>query len=363
MNKKKSPKFDLILQHKPIFDRMDADAVANVIKSGWISEGKETKKFQENYRKFVGTKYAVATTSGTAAIFLSLSAVGIQPGDEVIVPNITFVATAMAVRMIGAKVVLADIDENNFTISNESIKKKITKKTKAIIPVHLNGRSTDLDELKEICNKFNLKLIEDASQSLGSKYGDKYLGSIGDTGAFSLAPTKIITTGQGGMITTNSFEIYEMLRKIKDQGRSDKSDNHEIVGYNLKFSDLQAALGNSQFSKLRERLAWMKKIHKMYTELLEKNTFITIPQNRPETQLWYFDILHHNRDKLVEYMEKFNIIGRRFYKPINEHLPFKTKEKFPISSRISSKGIYLPSSVDLTIPQVKYICEVINSFH
>lgn len=362
MTNEKPSKFGLILQHKPIFDEADAKAVAKVVRSGWISEGEETKKFQESYRKLVGTKYAVATTSGTAAIFLSLVATGIKRGDEVVVPNITFVATAMAVKLLGAKVILADINEDNFTLSNESIKKKITKKTKAIIPVHLNGRSADLVELQEICSKFDLKLIEDASQALGSKYDGKYLGSIGDTGAFSLAPTKIITTGQGGMITTNSSEVYEKLRKIKDQGRADKSDDHKVLGYNFKFSDLQAALGNSQFSKLGKRIAWMKKVHKTYSELLQKNKLLTIPKNDPQTQLWYFDILLHNRDELVKHLEKFKIIGRRFYKPLNEHPPFRTGEKFPISSKISSSGIYLPSSVDLTIPQVQYICDTINSF-
>lgn len=350
------------LQHKPIFDASDVKAVANAVKSGWISEGPLTKEFENRYRKFVGTKYAVATTSGTAAIFLALAGSGIKSGDEVIVPNMTFVATATAVKLLGAKPILAEINEDNFTMAISSIQKKITKKTKAIIPVHLNGRTTELDELKEICNKSNIKLIEDASQGLGSKYGKNFLGSIGDVAAFSLAPTKIITTGQGGVITTNNFEIYDKIVLIKDQGRRLKQDDYQIVGYNFKFTDIQAALGNSQFSKLESRLVHMKKIFKCYNELLKNNPSLTIPLNRPETQIWYFDILTKNRNDLVQHLLKNNIITREFSKPLNVHPPYKTKNKFPISEKISSLGLYLPSHVEVTLNQAEYICKKINSY-
>jgi len=357
-NKKLNP--GMILQHKPIFDEKDEKAVAKVIRSGWISEGEETKKFQENYRKFVGTKYAVATTSGTAAIFLALAGSGIKPGDEVIVPNMTFVATATAVKLLGAKPIIAEINADDFTISLSSIRKKITKRTKAIIPVHLNGRTTELDELKEICNKLGIKLIEDASQGLGSKYKGKSLGSIGDVAAFSLAPTKIITTGQGGIITTDDFETYDKIVLMKDQGRRMKQDDYKIVGYNFKFTDIQAALGNSQFSKLKFRLDYMKKIFKSYNELLNTNTNLIIPSNRPENQIWYFDILVKNRNNLVTHLLRNKIVTREFSKPLSVHNPYKTKEKFPVSEEISSLGLYLPSHAEVTIRQTENICRKIN---
>ena len=352
-----------ILQHKPIFDRNDVKAVTRVLESGWISEGVETKKFQENFRKFLGTKYAIATTSGTVAIFLSLLGAGIKPNDEVIIPNVTFVATASAVKLAGAKPILAEIDKNNFTISIDSIRKKITKKTAGVIPVHLNGRTTNLNELLELAENHNIRIIEDASQGLGSKYGRKFLGSIGDVAAFSLAPTKIITTGQGGVITTNSFKIYDKIRRIKDQGRYDKSDHHTIVGYNFKFTDIHAALGNSQFSKLKSRLRLMKQIHNQYYNLLSKNEHISFPVTRKENQLWYFDILIKKRDLLIKYLEKSKVILRPFLKPINVHTPFKTKEKFLISQKICSLGLYLPAASDLTLKNVEYICKKINLFY
>ena len=351
-----------ILQHKPIFDISDSHTIKKIIENGWISEGPETKKFENIYRKFVGTRYAIATTSGTAAIFLSLKGCGIKAGDEVIVPNITFVATASAVKLAGANPVLAEINEDDFTISLSSIRKKITKRTKAIIPVHINGRTTQLDELQEISREFNLRIIEDASQGLGSKYKNRYLGSIGDVAAFSLAPTKIITTGQGGIITTNNFRIYDLIRRIKDQGRYDKKDRYPIVGYNFKFTDIQAALGNSQFSKLKSRLRLMKQIHNQYSNLLSKNEHISIPITRKENQLWYYDILVKKRSVLVKYLEKSTIIVKPFLKPLNVHVPYRTKEKFPISHQISSLGLYLPAASDLTLKNVEYICKKINTF-
>lgn len=363
MSKQKKKNMKIIPQHAPLFDKFDAKAVHKVIQSGWVSEGPETKRFEESFRKFIGTKYAIATTNGTSAIFLALSACGIKANDQVIVPNLTFVATANAVKLLGAKPVLAEINENDFTISIKSIKKKITNKTKAVIPVHLNGRSTNLDELKEICKKFDLKMIEDSSQSLGSKYKKKYLGSKGDANAFSLSAPKIITTGQGGMVTTNKFEVFDELRKLKDHGRYDKSDYHPKIGYNFKFNDIQAALGNSQFAKIKTRLKKTKTIHKWYRKLLEKENSVVLPLTEPEIHLWYFDILIKNRDKLAKFLLKSKIRTRSFYKPLNTHVPYKTKNKFPISKNISSLGLYLPSSSNLTFQEIEYICDKIHSFY
>jgi len=353
----------IIVQHKPIFDKKDAKSVYDVIKSGWISEGKETKKIEDNFKKFIGTKYAVATTSGTSAISLALMACGIKRNDEVIIPNLTFAATANAVKLVGAKPILTEIDDNNFSVSLMELKKNISPKTKAIIPVHFNGRSTNLDELAEICERHDLMMIEDAAQALGSKYKKKFLGSFGDAGAFSLSPPKIITSGQGGIVTSNNFDIFDRLRDLKDQGRHDKSDNHPIVGFNFKFTDFQAALGNSQFAKLKSRLKKTKQIHEWYKKILKNKNFVKIPQTQPEAQLWHFDILVNSRQKLIQFLFKNKIQTRAFYKPLSEQLPFKTRKKYPITKKISYSGLFLPSASDLTFTKVKYICEKIELFY
>jgi len=361
LSKFKPKKF--IPVHKPIFDKDDVYGISKVIRSDWISEGKETKKFEENFRKFIGTKYAVTTTSGTTALFLALAACGIKKDVEVIIPNLTFAATANAVKLLGAKPILAEIDENTFTLSLESLKKKITRKTKAVIPVHLNGRSPDLEELIEICKKKDLKIIEDAAQALGSKYKKKYLGSFGDAAAFSFSPPKIITLGQGGIVTTNCFSVFNKLRDLKDQGRHNKSDHHPIVGYNFKITDIQAALGNSQFAKLKSRLRKTKYIYQQYFELLRNEKSIIMPPKRTETHIWYFDIISSKRHALVEFLLKSKIRTRLFHKPLNVHKAFKTNQKFPISCKISKRGLYLPSSSNLTSKDIEYTCEKINKFY
>lgn len=352
----------IIVQHKPVFDKADVKAVQKVIKSGWISEGTETKKLEENFSKFLHCKYAVATTSGTSALFLALAANDIKKGDEVIIPNLTFAATGSAVFMTGAKPVLADIESDTFTISIDSIKKKISKKTKAIIPVHLNGRAPDMDSLLEIGKKYGIKIIEDAAQALGSKYKTKHLGTIGDAGAFSLSPPKIITMGQGGIVTTNNKNTYEKIKDLKDQGRHDKSDNHPVVGFNFKITDYQAALGNSQFKKLANRIKRINKIFEYYSENINENLMICLPKKSNCEQLWYFDILTKEKSNLINYLFKNNIHTRSFYKPLSEQGAFSTKKIFPTSKKISSLGLYLPSHVDLTQNDVEFISSKINHF-
>jgi perosamine synthetase len=352
----------IIAQHKPVFDKADVKAVQKVIQSGWISEGAETKKLEENFRKFLHCKYAVATTSGTSALFLALAANGIKKGDEVIIPNLTFAATGSAVFMTGAKPVLADIESNTFTISIDSIKKKLSKKTKAIIPVHLNGRAPDMDSLLEISEKYGIKIIEDAAQALGSKYKTKYLSTIGDAGAFSLSPPKIITMGQGGIVTTNNKNTYEKILDLKDQGRHDKSDSHPVVGFNFKITDYQAALGNSQFKKIPARIRKLNKIFQGYRELISKNKNLKIPDIKKEEQLWYFDILIKEKSNLINSLIKNKIHIREFYKPLNEQGAFLTTKNFPISKKISSLGLYLPSHVDLTQNDVESVSSKINHF-
>ena len=347
----------------PTFTASDLKSILSPLKKNWVSEGPETKIFETNFKNFINVKYATATTSGTSALFLALCCFKLKPKDEVIIPSLTFIATANAVKLAGAKPVLADIDKSTFTISLDSIKEKITNKTKGIIPVHLNGRSSDLNELSEFCKSKNLFLIEDAAQSLGSKFNKKYLGSFGDASAFSFSPPKIITTGQGGIVVTNKLSINNLIKKFKDHGRLNKNDYHSMVGYNFKFTDVLAALGNSQFSQLKSRITKTKQIHNWYIENLKDSKYVKIPFSSSDTHLWYFDILTKKRTSLISYLYKYGIQTRPFYKPLNIHPPYQTKSNFTNSSEISKLGLYLPSSVNLNYEQVEFICKKINSFY
>ena len=310
---------------QPRVEREDYEFIKQALDANFINEGPLAERLEKEIASFLDAKYAVATTSGTIAIFLSLKAVGIGYGDEVIVPDATFIATANAVELTGAKPILVDINPNTLTISVDAIKKAVTPKTKAIIPVHVTGRGADMEKIMEIAKKQNLFVIEDAAEALGSKHSakggsasggkEKYLGTWGDTGCFSFAANKTLATGQGGMIVTNSDEIFNRLRPLKDQGRfvrgTGGDDAHNTIGYNFRLTDLQAAVGLGQFAHLKERLARMKRNYKLYAENLKDIKEIKIfPSTDEETPQWT-DIITNKRDELEKYLREKNIGNRR----------------------------------------------------
>ena len=242
----------------PSVGKKEAKYVNEVINLNYPNQGRITKKLEKNISKLLNVKYAIATTSGTMSIYLALKALGVGKNDKVVVPNITFVATANAVEMTGAEVVLADIDKNNLGICIDSLKKIISKnKVKAIIPVHISGRNSNILEIVKFAKKRNIKIVEDAAEAFYSKNGNHFLGTLGDMGCFSFSPNKIITTGQGGMVVTNNKKLYLFLLKLKDQGRVGKvtggDDKHVCVGYNFKFTNILSAVGLAQLSQLKKR--------------------------------------------------------------------------------------------------------------
>lgn len=241
-------------------------ALMSVIDSGWFTEAAKTKEFEKIFAKFVGSKYACVVTSGTAGLYISLKALGIGKGDEVIVPDLTFVASPNSIEATGAKPVLTDIENKSLNLDLEKLHKTITKKTKAIMPVNFNGRSTNMETLHEIAEKNSLMLIEDAAHSLGSYFDKKHQGTSGEFGVFSFSTPKIITTGQGGMIVTNNKKLYERCMQLKDFGRNVgvkknmiKAFEHTTIGYNFKFTEFQAAIGIAQMKKLQIELLQKEK--------------------------------------------------------------------------------------------------------
>ena len=230
-------------------DESEKKELISVIDSGWFTEASKTKEFEKMFAKFTGSKYACAITSGTAGLYLGLKALGIKNGDEVIVPDLTFVATPNSVEANNAKSVLVDIDKDTLNMDTDLIQKKITKKTKAIMTVNFNGRTTNMKILNEIAKKNDLRIIEDAAHSLGSYYGKKHQGNQSDLGVFSFSTPKIITTGQGGMIVTNNKNLYEKCMELKDFGRKIGAKkkmmsafHHDEIANNIKFTEFQLSL-------------------------------------------------------------------------------------------------------------------------
>lgn len=329
---------------KPWFDKKETEAVQKPLKTGWVVQGPNVEEFEKRIAQFTKAKYTRATTSCTTALHLALLSVGIKPGDEVILPSFTYIATANVIEYVGAKPVFVDIDLNTFNIDPEKIKQKITKKTKAIIPVHLFGLCADMRPILKIARQHKLKVIEDAACAIGGFYFKKHAGTIGDAGCLSFHPRKSITTGEGGMVLTNSQKIANAITCLRDHGAS-KSDlqrhkkagyllpNFNILGYNYRTTDIQAAIGIEQVKKLPQILKTKKILAKKFYSALKKIPWLRppiVPKNHihghqafvclfwpyspfdknGKLDLKKLSSLYQKRNKLMDRLEKNDIAAR-----------------------------------------------------
>lgn len=359
-----------IILAQPLINIKDSSKIIkSVLKSNFINEGNQTREFEKKICKLLKVKYAVTTTSGTVAIFLALKAAGIKIGDEVIIPNITFPATANAVRMAGGKIILADVNPKNLLIDEKSLMKKITPKTKFIIPVHLSGRGGNIKKILSLSKKKSIKIIEDAAEALGSKSQGKNLGCFGIAGCFSFAPNKILTTGQGGIVVTNNIKLFKKLKRLKDQGREGPTtggeDKYVSIGYNFKFTNLQSSLALSQIKNINWRMKKLREIYKFYIKNINQNKYFRIINfniKDGELPLWV-DVWCSNRNKLFNFLKSKNIICRYYWKPINTCKPYKASFKGLMNSKkLQKKMMWLPSSLDMSTKEQKKVCEKINLF-
>lgn len=354
----------------PQIGKKEKNLVTKVLESRYLNDGKYARIFEERVCKLLDCKYALAVTNGTSAMYLSLMALGIGQGDEVIVPDLTFIATANAVKMCGAEVVLVDVDPNKLTIDPEAFRKAITKKTKGVIPVHVSGRAANIEEILKIANKNGIQVIEDAAEAFVSRHKRKYLGTFGRTGCFSFSSAKIITTGQGGLIVTDDKNLYIKLKMLKDQGRavqgSGGDDVHTIVGYNFKWTDIQAAVALGQLDNIEQRIAKKIKQHLLYKEYLksvDNISFFEFDVNNGEVPLWT-DGIFVKRDELDKFLCGKNIDCRRFWFPIHKQNPYKLPDNnYPNSTDLSSKVLWLPSGMDMKDKEVEIVSKQVKKFY
>lgn len=341
--------------------------VIEAVKSGWISsKGKFIEEFEREFAKYCGVKYGVATANGTVALHLALKALGIGKGDEVIVPTLTFVATANAVTYCGAKPVFVDSHPEYWCIDPEKIEEKITPRTKAIIPVHLYGHPCDMDRIMEIARNYNLYVIEDAAEAHGAEYKSKKVGSFGDISCFSFYGNKMITTGEGGMCLTNNEELAERMRNLRDHAMSkNRRYWHETIGFNYRMTNLQAAVGVAQLKKLDEFIEKKRQIAKWYAEELkeleEKGQVKLHPEmNWAECVYWMYSILIEDkakvsRNELMKKLEDMGIETRPFFIPMHLLPMYNSGERLPVAEDLAERGLNLPSSVSLKLDQIKQI--------
>ena len=343
-------------------------AVAGVIASNYINDGPTTRRFESAIAERLGVKHAVAVSSGTAAISLGLMAVGIGPGDEVIVPDLTFIATANAVRLAGAEVKLVDVEPYRFTLDPEKAAAAIGPRTKAIVPVDVNGRGADYESLETLCAERDLKLVCDAAEALGSRWHGRYLGTFGDAGCFSFSANKTVTSGQGGMVVTNSDDVYYRLKELKDQGRrlggTGGDDLHPVLGFNFKYTDLQAAVAIAQLERMEERVAHFRRRDAWYREFLANCSNIVLPAlpNFEGEVLQWTDILCDNRAAVQATLRAQGIDSRAFWLPLHRQEPYRAKDReFPHAIDISARGLWLPSAFDLTEDQAKTVAQAVRA--
>lgn len=358
-----------INQMEPWIGEEERRAVMEYLDSGgWLTEFKKTRELEELIADYVGSGYASVVNNGTISLVIALMALGIGNGDEVIVPDFTMIASANAIVLVGAKPVLVDIDPSNLCLDLEKAKAAITPWTKAMMYVSFNGRSHDMSKVVALASKYNLYLIEDAAQALGSRYQGKHLGTFGDIGSFSFSFPKIITTGQGGALVTDNEELFRKMSMIKDFGRPRGGvDYHEIMGLNSKFTDLQAVIGIEQMKKLDWRVKRKKEIYKLYHELLQNMEPVRfIATNLEDCSPWFIDILidgEGKREALAKFLDERGIGTRPVYPAIHTQPPYSgVKGDFRNAEQAAQCGLWLPSSSFLTDEDIARICTEIKRF-
>lgn len=344
--------------------------VIDCLRSGWISSmGQYVGRFEEAFARFCGAKYGVATANGTVALHLALLTLGIGPGDEVIVPTLTFVATANAVRHAGASPVFADSEAATWNIDPDQIEEKISQRTKVIMPVHLYGHPADMDPILELAKRYDLRVIEDAAEAHGAEYKGRRVGPLGEMGCFSFYGNKIITTGEGGMIVTNNQELAERARFLKDHAMSRKRRYwHLEVGYNYRLTNVQAAIGLAQVERIEEMIEEKRRIAQWYEGGLKEIKGISLPPEASwaKNVYWMYSILVEDefglgRDEVMLRLQEKGIDTRPFFCPIHTMPPYQSEESLPVAEELARKGINLPSGITLTRKEVEYICETLSS--
>jgi perosamine synthetase len=365
-------------QFAPFIGEEEYAAIKDCFDANWITEGPKAKEFDERLRAFINAKYAVFAPNGTLALYLALKAAGIKEGDEVIVPDTTFIASGNAVEMLGAVPVFVDVTRRNFQIDVEDCARVLSPRTRGIMPVHLYGMAANMAEVMPFAEKHNLIVVEDAAQALGIRYKGTYCGTFGHTAAFSFFADKTLTTGEGGYVVTSDPEIYENLLYLRNQGRIDRGTFiHPYNGYNFRMTDMQMAIGIVQLGKFDEIVRRKLRINDLYHEGLagiDEIEFSTVEEGS-EFVPFRVTILAQRAHALMDHMREKGVEPRTFFYPLHRQPCFQylkhdwqphrklEDRNFPNAVYGYEHGVCLPSFAALMEEQVAYICEVIKGFY
>ncbi len=356
---------------EPKFREAELRYVSECVLTGWVSSaGKFVTRFEEQFSEFCETKFAVSSSSGTTALHLSLLALGIGPGDEVIIPSFTFISTANAVTFTGAKPVFVDSEPSTWNINPLEIKKVITAKTKAIIPVHSYGHPANMDPILDIAREYNFTVVEDAAEAHGALYKGKKVGSFGDMGVFSFYGNKIITTGEGGMIVTDNKDMAGKMRVLRDHGMDPKRRYwHSVLGYNYRMTNIQAALGVAQMERIDEIVEQKRRNAALYVKGLQDIPGVTLPPEAvwAKNIYWLYSILIDEEEfgmsskKLGEQLKERGIETRPIFPPVHQQPIYNTGQSLPVCEKLSRCGLSLPSSATLNGDEIERITKEIGN--
>lgn len=355
----------------PVFNGNEKKYINECIDTGWISSvGKFVTMFEEKFAEYCGVKYALTCANGTVSLHLALLALGIGEGDEVVVPTLTYIATANVVKYCSATPVFVDCDEKTWNMDVKKIEEKITPRTKAIMPTHLYGNPSNMDEIRKLADKYNLFVVEDAAEAHGAIYNGKKVGSLGDIGSFSFFGNKIITSGEGGMVTTNDYNLYEKMKILRSQGMdSSKRYWHSVIGFNYRMTNLQAAVGLAQLENIDWHINNRDRVMKLYKEKMKNlETYIEFQkeEENSESVNWMTSVLLKgevckHRDFIMERLSQLGIETRPLFYPMHIMPPYyETNSNYSVSEDIAARGINLPSHALISEDDVNYIVESIQ---
>jgi len=350
----------------PELGKLERKYLMEAFDSGWISsKGKFILEFEKGFANYIGRDHGISTSNGTTALHLALASLGIGPGDEVIVPDLSFVSPANMVRLSGARPVLADSNPYYWGVDVNTIEQCLTRKTRAVLVVHLYGHPVDLDPILELCNSRGLDLIEDCAEAHGAMYKGKKVGSFGRVSCFSFFGNKLLTTGEGGMCLTDDEALAEKMRLLRDHG-ADRNRQfwHPVIGFNYRMTNLQAAVGCAQLKSLPKRIRKYQRIGHAYTRRLDSSKFAPHPEMKwAECVFWMYTLLvvginEKRRDRIIEQLKKDGIETRPIFYPISSLPPYqKERTNNTVAKSLSKRGISLPTYASLTNDDINYICD------
>lgn len=360
----------------PSITELEVRYATDAVRSGFISgtKGEYIQRFEEAFAKYCKAEHGIACNSGTAALQLAIRALKIKVGDEVIVPAFTNIATILCVVYVGAVPVLVDAREDTWCINEKLVEQKVTKRTKAIIPVHIYGHPVEMGPVMEVAKKHNLFVVEDAAEAHGAEYNGKIVGNIGDIGCFSFYANKIVTCGEGGMCVTDNKAWAEKMQSLRNLAFGDASRYlHTDLGYNYRMTNVQAAIGFAQMQRVDELVKRKRVVAAQYSRELRNVNGITTPCEMPwaKNVYWMYGILidrkkfRISKDELMAELLKHGIETRSFFVPMQNQPVFRSlglfrNDKCPVSDRLGREGLYLPSSTGLGKEEIVHICDVIK---